>query len=231
MQNKKQNVKMTIRPITKQETNYLFAQSSQLQHTTCLIGYLRGDFGRNGDEWWRTFFDLQPSRITESFKNDFDEVVNALREDARFGCLLKNRSAMRKYCSRFPESKIEGEDDKYGFRVDTEMYSYLIKAIPVRGDYNFYVYCHEKRWLDWYHEKASKGIRFITSGYDEKFRIPDGGKIRITLKGGETYVKSCRYVDDAHVEVGSNLYHICEYAELCESNGTVVEPVNEGGAK
>ena len=26
----------------------------------------------------------------------------------------------------------------------------------------------------------------------------------------------CRYIDDCHVEIGSELYHICQFAEIME---------------
>lgn len=81
------------------------------------------------------------------------------------------------------------------------------------------------RWLDRHMEKASRGIRFITPDYKEKFKIPDGDKIRITLSDGEQLDRTCRYIDDYHLEVGSNLYHICEFAERMEQNGNTVIPL------
>lgn len=72
---------------------------------------------------------------------------------------------------------------------------------------------------------AAKGIRFINSHYKELFRIPDGGKIKIHLAWNEDQVRTCRYIDDYHVEVGDNLYHICEFAERMEQNGHTYEPV------
>lgn len=74
-------------------------------------------------------------------------------------------------------------------------------------------------------EQKSKQIRFIDSNYNEKFRIVDGGKILITNSYGEKTEKICRYIDDYHLKVGTNLYHICEFAELCEKSGVIVEPV------
>ncbi len=74
-------------------------------------------------------------------------------------------------------------------------------------------------------KKASRGIRFITPDYKEKFKIPDGDKIRITLSDGEQLDRTCRYIDDYHLEVGSNLYHICEFAERMEQNGNTVIPL------
>jgi hypothetical protein len=68
-------------------------------------------------------------------------------------------------------------------------------------------------------------IRFIDSGYKEQFRIPNGGQIKIRYSWGEEQLRTCRYIDDYHVEVGNNLYHICEFAELMERGGHTCEPV------
>lgn len=223
------NNKFMLRPATKQYKKYMYAQSQQLQNSTFLIGYLRGDFGRDGNEWWSSFFDVRPNQKTDDFKKDLDEVINMLRENEDYGPILKDRATMKKYCTRFPDSKIEGECEHYGFILGTEQYIYMIRVVPVRGDYNFYIYCHNKEWFEWYHEKASAGIRFITPDYMEKFILQDGGRIRVVLSDGVTLEKSCRYIDGYHVEIGNNIYHICEYAELCERNRIKVEPILDGG--
>jgi hypothetical protein len=73
----------------------------------------------------------------------------------------------------------------------------------------------------------SKEIRFIDSHYNELFRIPDGGYINITLDNGEILTRQCKYHGDCHVDVGSNLYHIAEFAEKMERNGNTYEPCPE----
>ena len=80
-----------------------------------------------------------------------------------------------------------------------------------------------KEWLDKHIAKAEQGIRFIDP-IIKKFRIPDGGKIIITYDWGEKAEKTCRFIDEYHTEVGSNLYHICEFAERMERNGHSYEP-------
>ena len=74
---------------------------------------------------------------------------------------------------------------------------------------------------------AEKGIRFIDSHYKELFRIPDGGKVKIHYSWNEDQIRTCRYIDDYHVEIGSNLYHICEFAERMEYSGHTCEPVRD----
>lgn len=76
-------------------------------------------------------------------------------------------------------------------------------------------------------EKAQQGIRFITPGYKEIFRIPDGDSIRIFTGGGETRDRICRFIDETHFEITSGysntLYHICEFAERLEkTHGSVI---------
>ena len=72
-------------------------------------------------------------------------------------------------------------------------------------------------------KRAEKGIRFITPHYQEKFRIADGDRVRLVMESGENREMTCRYIDDYHMEVtgqtGSTVYHICEFAEVCEQNG------------
>lgn len=74
------------------------------------------------------------------------------------------------------------------------------------------------------YNEDSGGVN-IDPHYKEQFTIPDGDKIRITLSSGEHYDRECRYIDDYHLEVGDNLYHICEFAERMEQNGNTVIPL------
>ena len=83
-------------------------------------------------------------------------------------------------------------------------------------------------WLDRHLQQAERGIRFINPNYKELFRIPDGDKVRITYADGEKVDRTCRYIDDYHVEIGSgwnSLLHICQFAEMMEQNGSTVIPL------
>ena len=135
--------------------------------------------------------------------------------------LLHNRYDMAAFARANPESAFKSNDrNGYGFRADTDKHAFLFRCNPTKGDYDFYCYCYVKEWLDKHIKNAEKGIRFIDSGYQEKFRIPDGGKIIITYGWGEKAEKPCRYIDEYHTEIGSNIYHICEFAERMEKKRT-----------
>lgn len=217
---------MTIRPMTPQERLYSYSQSQQITMQTGAIGYLRGDFDSSGNEFHSTWFDEVESRKSDEFKAEFQEVIDALRFDEQYGGLLASRSAMQKCGRSQPDSAFEGNyTTEYGFRIDTKQFAYLLRCIPVKGDYNFYCWCFEAKWLDRHIKQAEKGIRFITPDYKELFRIPDGDKIRITQSDGTHIDRTCRYIDECHLEVGSGLYHICQLAEMMERNGNTIIPL------
>ena len=73
----------------------------------------------------------------------------------------------------------------------------------------------------------TKMIRFIDSQYNELFKLPDGGSIVVSIPNGEQYVGVCKYLDEMHFDVNGRCYHICEFAETLERNGSTVEPEKE----
>ena len=216
------------RAMIEAEDKYTFRQSSQISSQTGLIGYLRADMDTDGNGFFSSWNDYRKDLKTDEFKQEFDEVINSLREE---GDILHNRKDLAYYCYTNPQSKMPTEQDYYGVRVDTDKYTYLLRLNPNKGEYNLYCYCYVKDWLNGHMKDAAKGIRFINSHYKELFRIPDGGKIKIHLAWNEDHVRTCRYIDDYHLEVGTNLYHICEFAELCERNGHTVEPAAKENTK
>lgn len=175
---------LAMREIQDGEQIYSYSQSQQINMQAGFIGYLRGDFGTGDKEFFSSWFDHRRDLKADEFKNELNEVINALRSD-EYG-LLKNRTAMAQYAGKYPDSAFQGNyATEYGFRVDTEKHAFLIRCNPARGDYNFYCYCYVREWLD----------------------------------------RTCRYIDDYHLEVGNNLYHICEFAERMEQNGNAVIPL------
>ena len=215
-------MELNKRAMIAEEDKYTFRQSAQISGQTGLIGYLRADMNTDGNGFFSSWNDWRKDLKTDGFKAEFDEVINSLREE---GDILHNRKALANYCYSHPQSKMQTEQDYYGVRVDTEKYAYLLRLNPNRGEYNLYCYCYLKQWLDGHLKEARKGIRFIDPHYKELFRIPDGGKIKIHYQWGEDIVRTCRYIDDYHVEVGDVLMHICEFAERMEQNGHTCEPL------
>ena len=219
---------ISLRPMTETERMYCYSQSAQIEGQSGLIGHLRGDMDFDGSGFFTSWTDHRPDLKTNEFTLEFETVINALRNDPAFGEILKNRSSLNRYGHNHPQSAFsEDYFSDFGFRADTEKYSYCLRVNARQGDYNLYCYAYYRPWLEQHMEKAKAGIRFITPDYEEKFRLPDGGRIRVTDAEGKTRETTCRYLDDYHLETaGGNIYHIAEYAERLQANGITVEPVS-----
>ena len=214
-----------VTPMTENLEKYTFRQSQQLIQQTGCIGYLRADLGSNGKEFYSTWNETCSFYKTEEFSREFDDVINALRLDEKYGKMLGNRTRLSQYCHKIAKQYSGANNQYYGVRVDTDNHTYLLRLNPNKGEYNLYCYCYVKAYLEKHLVQASKGIRFITPHYREIFRIPDGDKIRILRADGEKVDKTCRYIDDYHTEIGDRLYHICEFAEIMERNGSKIIPL------
>lgn len=219
-------MELEIKKMSKEEMMYTYTQSCQIAGQTGFIGYLRADMDTDGYGFFSTWNDNtnNPKNKTEEFKKEFDEVINTLRFGDAYG-MLKNRSALSKFCWSQPEIKMSDDRDDFAIRVNTEKYAYMMRLNPNKGEYNLYCYCYRRDWLNQHLEKAKRGIRFIDPNYNDKFKLRDGGRIRLRGRDGTVYEETCRYIDDYHLEVRRNLYHICEFAERMEQCGYTVEPL------
>ena len=75
-------------------------------------------------------------------------------------------------------------------------------------------------------DKSKRRIRFIDAEYNTLFYIPDGASIVMTRMDGSSVIRPCTYIDDCHTLIGSEVYHICEFAEAAQRTGTVYEPLD-----
>ena len=216
---------MELRELTQPEQKYTYRQSHQLDAQTGCIGYLRGDFGTTGKEFYSSWFDSMAYLKTPEFRAELDQVINALREDSQYSGILADRSSLSNACRQSTTPKF-GRDE-FGFRVITQDYAYLLRLNPNRGEYNFYIYCYKRDYLDRHIRNAEYGIRFITPNYREKFRIADGDSIRMTFPAGETRDRERRFIDETHLEVGNSLYHICEFAEWIQRERIQIIPLRQ----
>ena len=211
---------MTI--MTPEERKYAYRNSQQISMQTGFIGYLRADLGKSGNEFYSTWNEFNPQLKTDEFKKELDKVINELRADYS---MLHNRDALSKFCFRDPQAAMNEDKREFGYRLDMPKYTYMLRFNPYQGEYNLYCHCYVKERIDSHLKMAERGIRFIDPHYKEQFTIPDGDKIRITYQDGSTADRTCRYIDDYHLEVGSQVFHICEFAERMEQNGNEVIPI------
>ena len=219
----------TFKVANEAERMYMYTQSSQIQGQTGCIGHLRADMDTDGKGFFSSWNDHRGYLKNDEFKAEFDNLINSFRFDDEWEGILKSRNDLAKFCYSHPAAAFK-DGKEFGFRADTEKYSYMLRLNPNKGEYNLYCYCYRRDWLDQHMREAEKGIRFIDSNYNDLFKIPDGGKIKITYPDGDTKTEVCRYIDPYHLEVGfgsCNLYHICEFAERMENNRAKVEPIDK----
>lgn len=214
---------MEIRPLTEAEQKYAYEQSMQIRMQTGSIGVMHGGY-KSDKKFYSRFHDLNERWKTGEFEEGLENFLNILRSDK--DGFMRNLDTMREYASCHPQNAFPGkEGTEYGLRADTEKYAYVMRCNPAKENDNVEIHCYVKEWLDHHIREAEKGIRFINSRYSELFRIADGEKIEVTNSVGEKSEYVCRYIDECHTEVGNNLYHICQFAEIMERNGSEYTPV------
>lgn len=219
-------MELTLRAAAPAERLYAYEQSMQIAGQCGSPGYLYHGLSQNEalvnfSEWKQD----NPSLNTPEFRRAFNHIVDLLRFDENFGFIMNTRDSMAAFCLDHPESQV-GNSREYVFRADTQDYSCLLRCLPQIGE--SYIYPYRRDWLERHMEQAEKGIRFIDPHYNELFRIPDGGQIRILREGCAHIDKVCRYIDDCHVEVGNGwdkLFHICQFAEEMERCHNKVVPL------
>lgn len=136
-----------IKTISVEETG-LFYDTHMDAETGC-IGHLRADFGRNGKEFWTTWFEHCGELKTQAFKDELDVVINHLRAD---GNMLNSLAALVEYCHRHQDARltVKHRADTYIFKIDTEAHSYYLRGMLTQGDYNIYCYCFVRDRLEKY---------------------------------------------------------------------------------
>lgn len=152
-------MEIAIRPFTAIEKDYSYSQSNKIFADSGFIGYLRGDFSKDGKAFFTNWEEHNSELKTKEFSKEFDDFVNTLRFDKEHGRFFMDRSSLSAFCKANPESAFEGNyTTEYGFRADTEKYSYILRLNPDIHDYNFYIYAYEREQLD----KHLSGIQKMT---------------------------------------------------------------------
>ena len=218
-------MEMTFRPVTPAERLYVFDQSVQIEGQTGCVGCQEGHFDAMSKQLRTNWRGCLNELKTAEFQEEFSELWEDFFLREKFGGFLKDRETMAQFCRDHPESAFDTNHCEFDFRINSEKFSYLLRLNPRQGVYNLFCYCYRQDWLDRHMRNARRGIRFVTPDYKELFRIPDGDSIRIDRSDGSYFDRPCRYVDDCHLEVGRNLYHICELAEKIERSGSFVIPL------
>ena len=212
---------LTLRPANEQEQLYSFPQSSQISAQTSFLGWLRGDMGQEDNSFTPKWSGYGNRPEVEECHKELETVLDAMRHDKQYEGFLQNRDALRAYCASHPTPPANGLYDGACYRLDTTQHAYIF-LINVNCQVS--CMCYQRDSLDRHIADARQGIRFIDPNYNEKFRLADGDWVRI-VNGSKKNDYMCRYIDPCHLEVGKNLYHICEFAERMKRAGNRVIPL------
>ena len=117
----------------------MFYSNDDSSFRNACVGYVRMDFG-SGKEFWTTWWGNREDLNDSVFKAELDAVVNQLRKDG----LLKDRYSMQQVCvNRSPLPLGES----HGFSVESENHLFLLRCLPMPGNYDCYCYCYNKKEL------------------------------------------------------------------------------------
>lgn len=155
-----------FRPASHEEAGLFYSEPDQaLDEALGTVGHLRMDFGSGGKEFFHTWWPHNEDQFnTGEFKDDLQEVVDALRADGP----LKDLSAMRTYCHQNGGS-ITQDGRSYGYIAETKHYRYCLRCTPFPGDHQGYLYCYDLRQQQMAHQNKPIGRVTFASGEQMEF--------------------------------------------------------------
>ena len=109
-----------------------------------LIGYLKADFIINGRELYAKWVDCQKHLRTPAFKNEYDSVINSLRNDGTETPLASRRD-LGAFCAFGSGKELSLRRNRY--KIQTVDFSYYFRFLTYPGDYDVYCFTFDNRWL------------------------------------------------------------------------------------
>ena len=147
-------------------------------HDKACVGHLRGDFG-NGTRFYTTWWDHHEELKDQEFKDELDDVVNTLRKDGP----LKDFPSMQRFCWNHSQTRMSPQagTEYYGLRVGTDKHRYYLRLCPMKGNYNFYIFCYKTDLL----EKTIKALVVEPMQPCRVQEIPDTLEAMQKIVGGD----------------------------------------------
>lgn len=128
----------------QRENSLFYRMEGEAAERHGIIGYLRGDYGKSGNEFWTTWFDNQPHLKTSAFKQEFNSIMDYLRDESQKANLDGN-SEFAAHCLKNMRRPVT--DTAVRFKIQTEDYSYYVRCHPRQSDYDFYCMAYDNRFL------------------------------------------------------------------------------------
>ena len=187
-------MELNLYPIRPEEIVCMGGLSSRgLDQKIGCIGSLTANLNTGTPEFesaWRSrTFRLN----TPEFTDEFNEMIGTLRQG-----ILKSPAELRACCAACPDSILKDSpsaDIRHGFRIDTGRYSYMLVCSFRSADCRLWLNAFSFLALDRHMREARSGIPILDQQGHERFRMPDGGKLRVTSQDGFSGFCTVRYFD------------------------------------
>ena len=188
---------------------YLMQGESAGRHGA--LGYLRADFGKSGREFWTTWFDIQPDLKTPAFREEFDDIINSLRNDGG-NPPFSSRAALESFCRANPGKDLSGRGN--GYIIRTQGYSYYFRCLPRPGDYDIYCFVYDNCFLLPELKKKAEETELMNKS---EF-VAKCGEV---LKMAKPYLVSCKYMLGKDLPPGDSVKYMDEdeYVLITCENG------------
>ena len=140
--------KIELRRATKTEQSFALPLPEYIEIESGKIGVLSANLDAFGSMLSR-FTNFAEDLKTEEFKSTFEELLDALKYDTRYGNLLANRVRLAEYCWTKLLRMDGAETERYVARADLNNYSFLLCLIPGKS-WNVICNCYSRELLDKY---------------------------------------------------------------------------------
>ena len=215
-----------LKPIPEDEFSRLGSDDEETEPYA--IGYVRIDFGRNGTEFWNTWWPKNEDKFnTPAFKTALQEFIDDLRAVGP----LRDRRGMEKYCSQHADGKRHTWlGDLYGYTAETEHYRFCMRFDPRQGMYDCYLYAYD---LDEQKRLAKEGQTPKLLSGSRRLRAEDitfGGEIMEMDNHRLNFCMECWFVVDevfgTNVCTSENEDYLNVYADYDMANGKVCDELS-----
>lgn len=186
-----------IQRLTKEEKLYSSRASEDIEKASGFVGQI-------------TIFPHGKGFLSKTVDTKTDDFIgDAVNVFRKIG-IFYNKLALMMFCKMNPENKIS--ENYYGFRVNTEKYSFIFKISKTD---RCYCYCYLRNKLDKHIESSKNGV-------DLTIHLSDGDCLVITDSYGTTKRK-IRIIDNETIEIGILKMKKNDFINLAKEKGWEVD--------
>ena len=144
------------------EKDLFYGMEGEAAEQHGFVGYLRGDYGRDGREFHTDWFDSQPDLKTDVFRDEFDGIINYLREASLSP--VEGPDVFKFHCLQNMRRRVM--DTEVRFKIVTDDFSYYFRCQPGPENYNLYAMAYDNRFLLPTLERPNKAASLYKTGAD-----------------------------------------------------------------